>query len=166
MRIAKFFLALILTIVISSYLSAVSMCLVALAVTPKAMSGHGLLDIVGNVLFSVPAMGAVIAAPICALLSVVLAIGMILADRFKVFGPQIGRVMAASIAGALPGLAFGRIAGSSACRVGSVLQNPSCDIGMWVGMLSFALTGALAGMIFGVVYKTKKNSGEQNAPDA
>jgi hypothetical protein len=106
MRIAKFLLALIATIAVSSYLSAVSMCLVALAVTPKATGGHELYDIVVNVLFSVPLKGAVIAAPICALFSIVLAIGMVLADRFNVLGSQIGRVTAHRLSAHYPGLSL------------------------------------------------------------
>jgi len=153
MRIAKFFLALIAMIALSSYLSSVSMCLVALTVSAQIASQHGLADTLVRVFYSVPLVGTMIAAPICALLSIVLGVAVLFADRFKVLTSQRARVLASSFVCALPGLAFGRIAGSSACSVAMHGPNLNCDLGMWVGILSFAVTGALAGMIFTLVYK-------------
>jgi len=152
MRFIKFPLALILAALVSAYLSAVSMCLVALVATPKTVEAHSLLETFGNVLFKIPLGGAVIAAPVCAAITLLLGVALLVADRFQLFGSPLRRLTVSIVAFALPGIAFGRIAGSSACRVSALSQNMDCTPALWIGIFAFAIVGVLTGAIFAFIF--------------
>jgi len=131
------------------------MCLVVLTVSQQPLGGHNLFDGLTKVLYTTPLMIIAIYAPICAMFSIVFAVAAVLADRFKALWSQRARVVASSFVCALAGLAFGWLTSAGACHPGAQGQNINCDLGLWVGMLSFAVVGALAGMAFALIYRAQ-----------
>jgi hypothetical protein len=140
-------LAIVITIATSSYLSAVSFGTVGLAINSTASNSHSILENMVTLLL-MALLGSIFAMPVCAVLAVTCALIVLIASRLSALSSRRKRMALATMLGSLLGGAIGGALSANACDVVAPWDGPRCELGFWVGLISFALSGAASGAVF------------------